>query len=62
MMDSDWKFWNQSVSWWQDKAQEYLTLGDTVGFERCMNRTELNLLRRQEETGTVIVWGPEIYV
>lgn len=62
MVPSDFKLWQAATDWWNEKAQEYLSLGDEQGFRRCLARAELNLLRRNEEMGSAIVWGPEIYV
>jgi len=61
MIESDYKFWNQAVQWWHAKAEEYVNLGMESDAARCLERADLNLMRREETTGAILVWGPEIY-
>lgn len=60
--ENDFRFYQDAVHWWHNMAARYLEYGDDDSANRCMNRAELNAMRRDEATGIgPLVWGPEIY-
>lgn len=58
---NDYRFWSDSIAYWHEKAEAYLSMGLQQDFSRCMDRADLALLNRKEVTGEILVYGPEIY-
>jgi len=48
MHKNEWTFWNETVTYWHNKAEFYLELGFTEDMERCLRKAE-NALSYQYE-------------
>lgn len=59
---NDHRFWTDSIQWWHAKAEQYLSMNDSAGVARCLQRAELALMNRKEVSGEILVYGPEIYL
>lgn len=58
---NDFRFWSDAIQYWHVKATDYLAMGLSQDFHRCMDRAELAMMNRKEVTGEILVYGPEIY-